>query len=67
MTMFHNSAFSLECIFVEHLGRYYMCSKCNKPYFGGMRRCEQNMEEEREFNPADLVRVPYNRTCLLMQ
>ena len=34
-----------------------MCSKCNKPYFGGMRRCEQNMEEEREFNPADLVRL----------
>ena len=41
-----------ECNF-----RYYMCSKCNKPYFGGMRRCEQNMEEEREFNPADLVRL----------
>jgi hypothetical protein len=25
-----------------------------------MRRCEQNMEEERDFNPADLVRV----TCI---
>ena len=37
-----------------------MCSKCNKPYFGGMRRCEQNMEEEREFNPADLVRASYS-------
>ena len=34
-----------------------MCGRCNKPYFGGLRRCEQNMEEEREFNPADLVRL----------
>ena len=39
-----------------HCCSYYMCSKCSKPYFGGMRRCEQNVEEEREFKPADLVR-----------
>jgi hypothetical protein len=35
---------------------YYMCGRCHKPYFGGLRRCEQNMEEERDFNPEDLVR-----------
>ena len=48
------------------VGRYYMCSKCNKPYFGGMRRCEQNMEEEREFNPADLVRASYSNADFIV-
>ncbi len=35
---------------------YYMCFKCKKPYFGGLKDCERAMEEEKkEFDPKDLV------------
>eukprot|EP00656_Telonema_subtile_P054326 TRINITY_DN8096_c0_g1_i4.p1 TRINITY_DN8096_c0_g1~~TRINITY_DN8096_c0_g1_i4.p1 ORF type:complete len:610 (-),score=158.24 TRINITY_DN8096_c0_g1_i4:132-1961(-) len=33
---------------------YYMCFKCNEPYFGGHRNCE-DVEEDREFDPTELV------------
>lgn len=42
---------------------YYLCFKCNLPYFGGMNVCANAMEEEKknaeeppkEFKPEDLV------------
>ena len=34
---------------------YYMCFKCGEPYFGGHRNCEDNIEEDREFDPTELV------------
>ena len=36
---------------------YYMCSKCKKPYFGGLKECAggANADQLREFNPNDLV------------
>lgn len=33
---------------------YYPCFKCKKPYFGGLRACQDAMLGD-EFNPADLV------------
>lgn len=33
---------------------YYSCHKCGEPYFGGHRNCEE-LEEDREFDPAELV------------
>lgn len=32
-----------------------MCFKCKQPYFGGMKDCEQNQLEEKEFKPEELV------------
>eukprot|EP01080_Neovahlkampfia_damariscottae_P012824 gene12824-7175_t len=32
---------------------YYQCFECSKPYFGGMKRCEQIVDEN--FDPKDLV------------
>jgi hypothetical protein len=39
---------------------YYMCFKCAKPYFGGLKECANgaNADQLREFNPADLVCGP---------
>jgi len=35
---------------------YYPCAKCKKPYFGGMRQCEEaGQQDEEKFNPDDLV------------
>jgi E3 ubiquitin-protein ligase MYCBP2 len=34
---------------------YYMCYQCKEPYFGGMKDCEQNQLQEREFKPEELV------------
>jgi HRD ubiquitin ligase complex, ER membrane component len=37
---------------------YYECFKCKKPYFGGLKRCEDLMQEENkndEFKPEELV------------
>lgn len=33
---------------------YYQCFKCQAPYFGGKRDC-QLVEDERQFDPAELV------------
>jgi len=33
---------------------YFMCAKCVQPYFAGQRRCDAG-EEEKPFDPADLV------------
>ena len=35
---------------------YYMCFKCKKPYFGGLKSCENNNNQNaEEFNPEHLV------------
>jgi len=36
---------------------YYECFKCKKPYFGGLKRCEDLMEEAsgKAFKPEELV------------
>jgi E3 ubiquitin-protein ligase MYCBP2 len=34
---------------------YYMCFKCTKPYFGGMKDCLVNANEKVAFNPEELV------------
>lgn len=34
---------------------YYPCSKCQQPYFGGRRQCEQVNEQNESFNPNELV------------
>jgi E3 ubiquitin-protein ligase MYCBP2 len=26
---------------------YYLCCKCKKPYFGGLKDCERALEEDR--------------------
>ena len=33
-----------------------MCFKCKNPYFGGLRNCEMNINDERvKFDPSELV------------
>ncbi|ETO23319.1 hypothetical protein RFI_13860 [Reticulomyxa filosa] len=35
---------------------FYMCSKCNQPYFGGMKACEEaGMEQEEAYKQEHLV------------
>ena len=34
---------------------YYMCFKCKKPYFGGLKSCENNNQAEGKFNPQELI------------
>jgi len=34
---------------------YYICFKCKKPYFGGLKKCENVNEGQREYKPEDLV------------
>jgi hypothetical protein len=35
---------------------YYMCFKCKKPYFGGLKSCENNQNQNVEkFKPEELV------------
>lgn len=34
---------------------YYMCFKCKKPYFGGLKSCENVNEGQREYQESDLV------------
>lgn len=34
---------------------YYMCFKCKKPYFGGLKSCENVNEGQREYKEEDLV------------
>lgn len=37
---------------------YYECFKCKMPYFGGLKKCEDLLEEEKqnhEFKPSELV------------
>ncbi len=37
---------------------YYECFKCKKPYFGGLKRCEDMMEDDKKsnvFKPEELV------------
>ncbi len=34
---------------------YYMCYKCKKPYFGGLKSCENVNEGQREYEERDLV------------
>ena len=34
---------------------FYQCYKCNKPYYGGMRECGQEMEVNGNFEKKDYV------------
>lgn len=34
---------------------YYECYKCKQPYFGGMKDCERQNEEAKEYKPDELV------------
>jgi len=34
---------------------YYMCFKCKKPYFGGMKDCLAAQQEKADFKPEELV------------
>jgi len=49
----HNNAAS----YAEATLSYYQCYVCERPYFGGFRRCELMQEEEEggRFNPSELV------------
>ncbi|MES1919529.1 hypothetical protein MHBO_001344 [Bonamia ostreae] len=45
--------------FAMHRFAFYFCSKCEKPYFGGMRNCEEALREVSEnFNKSHLVCGP---------
>lgn len=43
--------------FAMHRYAYYECSRCQKPYFGGEARCEEEAAEEagQEFDPNNLM------------
>ena len=44
--------------FAEHVLSYYMCYKCGKPYFGGVKRCEalaDHRGEVREVKREELI------------
>jgi hypothetical protein len=34
---------------------YYLCFKCKKPYFGGLKECGNNLEADGAFKPEELV------------
>eukprot|EP00801_Mesodinium_rubrum_P008294 Mrub_08311.p3 GENE.Mrub_08311~~Mrub_08311.p3 ORF type:complete len:142 (+),score=62.17 Mrub_08311:165-590(+) len=34
---------------------FYQCYKCKNPYFAGLRECDRNIEESREFQADELV------------
>ena len=34
---------------------YYVCFKCNKAYYGGEARCDEQMQVGDDYNPAELV------------
>ena len=39
---------------------YYMCFKCKNPYFGGLKSCENMMDEEKGFT-IKLIIILINR------
>eukprot|EP01062_Namystynia_karyoxenos_P043751 TRINITY_DN32029_c0_g2_i2.p1 TRINITY_DN32029_c0_g2~~TRINITY_DN32029_c0_g2_i2.p1 ORF type:complete len:716 (+),score=152.51 TRINITY_DN32029_c0_g2_i2:101-2248(+) len=42
--------------YAEAILSYYQCYVCERPYFGGLRRCEYAQDEQQEhFNPSELV------------
>ncbi len=41
--------------YAKHMCSYYLCFKCKVPYFGGMKACEGNEQQEREYKPEELV------------
>jgi hypothetical protein len=42
--------------FALHNFAYYQCWDCKKPYFGGMRRCDQNNGDgNSDFNEQELI------------
>ena len=49
--------------FAEAKVCFYMCSRCSKPYFGGLIDCEQEMGMEDTTRREDLI----CRTCLLKE
>ena len=44
--------------YVEHKVCFYMCSKCDKPYFGGLIDCEQELAMEDTTRREDLTCRP---------
>eukprot|EP01083_Nonionella_stella_P069055 183825_1 len=52
-----------KSIYYNKLGKYamdrlafYMCSKCKKPYFGGMKKCEEaGLEREEDYKQEHLI------------
>ena len=48
--------------FVEHRISFYECSKCSKPYFGGLIDCEQDQVMEDTTRREDLICRP----CLVL-
>lgn len=38
-----------------HNCAYYICFKCQKPYFGGMQDCSQAMQSESTMKKQDLL------------
>ena len=34
---------------------YYMCFKCNSPYFGGLKSCENDNEAHNNYKPSELI------------
>uniref|UniRef100_A0A7S3LSJ4 RING-type domain-containing protein n=1 Tax=Palpitomonas bilix TaxID=652834 RepID=A0A7S3LSJ4_9EUKA len=41
--------------YAMHLYMYYRCCKCRKPYFGGIRACEEAAEGQRELDESELI------------
>jgi len=50
-------------LFVEAKVCFYMCSKCDKPYFGGLIDCEQELAREDTTRREDLICRP----CLMKE
>ena len=35
--------------------RFYLCDKCKKPYYGGVRDCQAAAEDPGQFDPKELI------------
>eukprot|EP01065_Artemidia_motanka_P006879 TRINITY_DN13368_c0_g1_i1.p1 TRINITY_DN13368_c0_g1~~TRINITY_DN13368_c0_g1_i1.p1 ORF type:complete len:659 (+),score=186.94 TRINITY_DN13368_c0_g1_i1:93-2069(+) len=41
--------------YAAHVLCYYQCYVCERPYFGGLHRCEMAQDDHEQFNPSELV------------
>ncbi|KAJ9452089.1 E3 ubiquitin-protein ligase rpm-1 [Diplonema papillatum] len=47
--------FSNPVGYAEAILSYYQCYVCERPYFGGVKRCDAIQDEPGKFNPSELV------------
>eukprot|EP01064_Diplonema_japonicum_P033703 TRINITY_DN6729_c0_g1_i1.p1 TRINITY_DN6729_c0_g1~~TRINITY_DN6729_c0_g1_i1.p1 ORF type:complete len:617 (+),score=49.20 TRINITY_DN6729_c0_g1_i1:107-1957(+) len=41
--------------YAEAILSYYQCYVCERPYFGGIKRCEDIQDDQGKYNPSELV------------